>query len=77
MEPESRRIKTEMDAKTTPVNIDETPYPVQGQTCQVWVATDPHSTVVVAAGSRGTAVLDEHFPYYERPVTTDGLASYA
>ena len=76
MEPESRRIKAEMDARTTPVNIDETPYPVQDQTCQVWIASDPQSTVVVVAGSRGTAVIDEHFPYYQRPVTTDGLASY-
>ena len=76
MEPESRRIKAEMDSKTTPVNIDETPYPVQDQTCQVWIASDPQSTVVVVAGSRGTAVIDEHFPYYQRPVTTDGLASY-
>ena len=76
MEPESRRIKAGMDARTTPVNIDETPYPVMGRTGQVWVATDPQSTVVVVAGSRGTAVLDAHFPYYQRPVTTDGLASY-
>ena len=26
--------------------------------------------------SSSTAVLDAHFPYYQRPVTTDGLASY-
>ena len=76
MEPESRRIKAGMDARTTPVNIDETPYPVMGRTGQVWVATDPQSTVVVVSGSRGTAVLDAHFPYYQRPVTTDGLALY-
>ena len=76
MEPESRRIKAEMDSRTTPVNIDETPYPVQDQTYQVWIASDPQSTAVVVAGSRGTAVIDEHFPYYQRPVTTDGLASY-
>ena len=56
MEPESRRIKAGMDARTTPVNIDETPYPVMGRTGQVWVATDSQSTVVVVAGSRGTAV---------------------
>ena len=24
----------------------------------------------------GHAVIDKHFPYYQRPVTTDGLASY-
>ena len=76
MEPEFHLIKAEMDARTTPVNIDETPYPVQNRTCQVWIASDPRSTVVVAAGSRGTAVIDKHFPYYQRPVTTDGLASY-
>ena len=76
MEPEFHLIKAEMDARTTPVNIDETPYPVQDRTCQVWIASDPRSTVVVAAGSRGTAVIDKHFPYYQRPVTTDGLASY-
>ena len=33
MEPESRKIKAEMDAKTTPVNIDEAPHQVQDQTC--------------------------------------------
>ena len=76
MEPESRRIKAELDARTTPVNIDETPYPVQDQTCQVWIASNPQSTVVVVAGSSGTAVIDEHFPYYQRPVTADELASY-
>lgn len=40
------------------------------------MTTDPHSTVVVIDGNRGTAVLDEYFPYYQRPGTTDGLASY-
>ena len=76
MEPESRRIKAEMDARTAPVNIDETPYPVQGRTCQGWVASDSQTTVVVVAGSCGTAVIDEYFPYYNRLMTTDGLASY-
>ena len=37
---------------------------------------DPRSTVVVTAGSRDTAMIDEHFLHYQRPVTTDGLASY-
>ena len=42
----------------TAINTDETPYPVQDQTCQVWIASDPQSTVVVVAGSRGTAMID-------------------
>ena len=76
MGPEANSIKSEMNAKTTPVNIDETPYPVLGDICQGWVATDPDSTVVEIAGGRGVAVLDAYFPYHKRPVTADGLASY-
>ena len=76
MEPEAGSIKAGMDAKKTPVNIDETPHPIQGGTGQGWVATDRDSTVVVIAGSRGAAVLMEYFPYYDRPVTADGHAAY-
>ena len=76
MEPEAGSIKAETDAKKTPVNIDETPHPIQGGTGQGWVATDRGSTVVVIAGSRGAAALMEYFPYHDRPVTADGHAAY-
>ena len=53
MEREVGAIRAEMDAKTTPAGIDETPYSVMGDPCQAWVATDCDTTVVVMAGSRG------------------------
>ena len=76
MEPEASSIKIEMNAKTTQVNINEALCPVLGDLCQGWVVTDTNSMVVEIAASRGSIVLEVHFPYYKRPVTSDGLPSY-
>ena len=76
MEPEADRIAAEMVTKEVPVNIDETPFSACGSTGQAWLATDADATQVKVAGSRGAAVLMEHFPFFHRPATTDGLAVY-
>lgn len=61
---EAGAIRSQMDAKTTPVRIDETPYSMTGDACQAWVATDHNTMVAVMAGSRRAAVLEEYFPYH-------------
>ena len=62
MEPEAGAIKGEMRFKDTPVNIDETLYSIRGKAGQAWMATDKDAAVVEMTGSRGAAVLKEHFP---------------
>lgn len=76
MEAEADSIRDRMVAKTTPVHIDGIGYPVQGKGCWIWGATDDDATAVVVSGSRGEAVLHEHFPFFERPLTADGYRPY-
>ena len=73
---EADGIADQMAAKKGPMGMDETPVPVPSGTGQAWLAADEDSTLVKVEGSRGEAVLREHFPFFERPLTADGYQPY-
>ncbi len=65
------------------LHIDETAMPYNGRTARIWVVVGRNRDGTVAgvhtlaAPSRGRAVVDMNFPYYDKPVTVDGYGVYA
>ncbi len=65
------------------LHIDETAMPYNGRTARIWVVVGRKGDGTVtgihtlAAPSRGRAVVDMNFPYYDKPVTVDGYGVYA
>lgn len=76
MEPCAEQIRKDL-AKSEFLHIDETPYPVQGsRSSHVWAAVGTDSVHYKVSGTRGGAVLDEFYPHFDVPLTSDGYRPY-
>lgn len=75
LEAEAQDIQTSI-AEASSVNIDETRIWVNGRMCHVWVFVTRYAAWYLVIGSRGAAVLDQHFPYRAIRVICDGYAVY-
>lgn len=75
LEAEAQEIKASV-AEASSVNIDETRIWVNGRMCHVWVFVTRYAVWYLVVGSRGAAVLDQHFPYPDIWVICDGYVVY-
>ena len=53
------------------LKMDETPIRFNGKQQYVWACIGDEG-VAVTVGTRSTAEIDCHFPYYDKPITCDG-----
>ena len=57
------------------IKMDETPIRFCGKRQYVWACIGDEG-VAVTVGTRSTAEIDCHFPYYDKPITCDGYPAY-
>ena len=57
------------------LKMDETPIRFNRKRQYVWACIGDEG-VAVTVGTRSTAEIDCHFPYYDKPITCDGYAAY-
>lgn len=75
LEPASEDIRASV-SEASSVHIDETRIWVNGKMCHIWMFVTRYAVWYLVVGSRGGAVLDEHFPYQDIRVICDGYAVY-
>lgn len=75
LEPAAEEIKKSV-AEAEFVNIDETRVWKRGKMCHAWIFATMYAMWFLIAGSRGSAVLDVHFPYPSAKVGCDGYVVY-
>ena len=57
------------------LKMDETPIRFNRKRQYVWACIGDEG-VAVTVGTRSTAEIDCHFPYYDKPITCDGYVAY-
>ena len=67
-------IKTSL-SKSRCIKMDETPIRFGCAKRYVWACIGD-TGVAIAVGTRASAEIDYHFPYYGKPITCDGYAAY-
>ncbi len=75
LEPTADGIRQSLK-ESTRLKADETTYVLYNKRGYVWAFIGDDGVLIVVAGTRGQAVIDEFCPYTDIPITVDGYSAY-